>query len=874
MRSERFCFGVQPGEPRENREKGELGEPIFFQLLTQICDRLDPTASQREVLFVMLNMHSMSTVIDHRFSITTTALVIFMSLTTAQGSVLCTLYNNTALSPPSVVSGRSDGVGFDGSPPMQPPFSAVWSGVIEGDPQNPEWYTFGVDADAGFVRLWVDDHLLVDGVAGIPGANLTAKYAVRVPFYPSQTGARFRLEFTAGSANVPTQLRLLANGSAVRKDTLSDAVPAEQQRYRLERERAETGWNTWLSDDMLTHALLPQGLAFSMSFEADGYDPLTDLGSKLSCDRTVFPATHGLHDVRGEYTEIETLDFAGSTFRVESASVPATLVPGCGVAGGNSSASSVLLLKITTLRRNHSDAVTLRVRGSVPNAWIPRECNVSVDSAGTLTGLCPGFRQVTLRPSPGDSTKAKPDNSSIVVTLPVAFGDFVTFHTCPVSSQEPTTTVAVAQAIGAARERLRSRFATAYGPSKNETFAGMATAIGWNVIYVPLEGIITPVFRGSPWTLSKPHKYVLFEWDTYMASIIAGAVGDTWVSKSNLIRMTKSISAANGGYVAGFWNGDCGEADKSKPPVGALALAKLLERDPNDEWVASLLFDQFWLWNRWWRVRERDSMVAPGSTREMIGTPFQCPYTVQPPKHAANCETGLDNSPLYDQSTFNTSTNTLDSVDVGMTALVAMDAQILANISAKVRPAATAELAAHARGLQSQLSDKMWDSTRGLYFNRKWTNDTFEYMQVAAPTNFYPMLAGTPSTGQVEVMLSRWLTNSSEFCVSDECDFGVPSVSRTSPGYADNSYWRGRAWGPMNYLLYEGLKKYADRVEAAGRAVKALARQSEATFLVEWKANRRVMENFNSITGEGCDVGNAIPFYHWGALNALVGLKL
>ncbi len=59
---------------------------------------------------------------------------------------------------------------------------------------------------------------------------------------------------------------------------------------------------------------------------------------------------------------------------------------------------------------------------------------------------------------------------------------------------------------------------------------------------------------------------------------------------------------------------------------------------------------------------------------------------------------------------------------------------------------------------------------------------------------------------------------------------------------------------------------------SAKEAMAALAAQSEATFLVEWAANRRVMENFNSVTGVGCDVRNAIPFYHWGALNALVAL--
>ena len=75
----------------------------------------------------------------------------------------------------------------------------------------------------------------------------------------------------------------------------------------------------------------------------------------------------------------------------------------------------------------------------------------------------------------------------------------------------------------------------------------------------------------------------------------------------------------------------------------------------------------------------------------------------------------------------------------------------------------------------------------------------------------------------------------------------------------------------MNALVYFGLCKYSHlNSTAAARA--ALAAQSEATFLVEWVPNRRVMENYNSQTGVGCDVGNAIPFYHWGALNALVPL--
>ena len=178
----------------------------------------------------------------------------------------------------------------------------------------------------------------------------------------------------------------------------------------------------------------------------------------------------------------------------------------------------------------------------------------------------------------------------------------------------------------------------------------------------------------------------------------------------------------------------------------------------------------------------------------------------------------------------------------------------------------------------------MWSEADGLYFNRRWASSggAFAQPKVAAPTNFYPLLVSAASDAQVDRMMSRWLANATEFCVRQQpsvapngsalCGaFGMPSVSRSSPAFVDNSYWRGRCWGPMNALVYLGLRNY-EHLESATAARKALAAQSEATFLVEWVENHRVMENYNSESGAGCDVGNASPFYHWGALNALVPL--
>lgn len=162
---------------------------------------------------------------------------------------------------------------------------------------------------------------------------------------------------------------------------------------------------------------------------------------------------------------------------------------------------------------------------------------------------------------------------------------------------------------------------------------------------------------------------------------------DPWVAKSNIIRMTKSL--IYDGYVAGFWNGLCGEVDKSKPPVAGLALSHYIRARrvnhkgvaaSDETWVAALLLDQLVMWNSWWNAtRAHRGALAPGSTRAMLSSPIAC--INQDPVSASRCETGLDNSPLYDGATFVPSENCIDSVDVGMTALYARDALELANLS-------------------------------------------------------------------------------------------------------------------------------------------------------------------------------------------------
>ena len=83
--------------------------------------------------------------------------------------------------------------------------------------------------------------------------------------------------------------------------------------------------------------------------------------------------------------------------------------------------------------------------------------------------------------------------------------------------------------------------------------------------------------------------------------------------------------------------------------------------------------------------------------------------------------------------------------------------------------------------------------------------------------------------------------------------------------------WRGRIWGPHVQLIYWALShpKYAD-IPSVVTVRKALVAQGKRLVLQEWDLFRQVTENTNGLVGIGEDVGNADPFYHWGALPGFI----
>merc|ERR1712232_1468234 len=184
-------------------------------------------------------------------------------------------------------------------------------------------------------------------------------------------------------------------------------------------------------------------------------------------------------------------------------------------------------------------------------------------------------------------------------------------------------------------------------------------------------------------------------------------------------------------------------------------------------------------------------------------------------------------------------------------------------------------LKARADAMRSLLVSDLRDAESGIFVN-KFPNGSF-YRRVS-PTSFYPMLTRGPSVAQADEMMTKWMMNRTRFCItpngdyagnSDDCYWGLPSISADDSAFPKLGYWRGYVWGPMMQLTYRGLQRYDD-VPSVRTARKALCKQMTALMLNQWNRHGHICENFGPHKNTGDCTGN--KFYHWGALGGFISL--
>lgn len=393
----------------------------------------------------------------------------------------------------------------------------------------------------------------------------------------------------------------------------------------------------------------------------------------------------------------------------------------------------------------------------------------------------------------------------------------------------------------AAEQRIAS-----YGPL-SESFQAMQTILAWNATYdAPNERVISPVSRS--WSAGWGG-FVLFDWDTYFASYMY-ALFNKELAYANAIEITKAITPD--GFIPNYQS-PYGQTsfDRSQPPIGSKVIMEIYKKY-REKWLLEEVYQELLTWNRWWpKNRDRNVYLCWGSNPVAEGVKTIESHNRQ----AAAFESGLDNSPMYEDIPFNAETNTMELADVGLMAMYIMDCNSLAAMATEL---GLKQDAAELKKRAAQYSKKlqgMWDEKSGIYLNQRI--DTQEKSYRLSPTNFYPLLAGVCTQAQAARMMKEHYFNPDEF----HGEYVIPSIARNDSAFKDNDYWRGRIWGPMNFLTYMGMQQYQ-----LPEARTDLITRSKALLMKNWKKEGGIYENYNTVTGEGGDVGSADAFYHWGAL--------
>jgi len=138
-----------------------------------------------------------------------------------------------------------------------------------------------------------------------------------------------------------------------------------------------------------------------------------------------------------------------------------------------------------------------------------------------------------------------------------------------------------------------------------------------------------------------------------------------------------------------------------------------------------------------------------------------------------------------------------------------------------------------------------------------------KFSGVITPNMFLPIWAGVPlPPEQLQRLMERHMLNPDAFFR----EYPFPSLAANHPQYDPNSYWRGRLWPHIVYMMIEALWRAGYHQEADGVADRLLEMFSQSPW---------IHECYNSQTGAAFDehTGMGSPDYNW-SLATVINLLL
>ncbi|HBT94486.1 MAG TPA: hypothetical protein DEB23_09665 [Chitinophagaceae bacterium] len=599
---------------------------------------------------------------------------------------------------------------------------------------------------------------------------------------------------------------------------LCDLVNAQNQLSQKETSTKEAkamskkliqGWNTWNTRSVMSQVLLPESFSINLAIKDHSGNILEETligrdhyGSK----ERVIP---GPHAYDGSYTELE-FEWHNIKLRVQSTSV-----------------NNELYLLVSPLNVAQGDSLII-----TPRMLWNRKGEIKIDPQ-MIVGNTPTKNIKVYVNGNNKTIFSNAIHTSLEKNISVTSGNSK-------SVQYVESTIKTAK-LKFETERLKFE-------KSSEVYNAMQTVLAWTTIYDPNNNrIINPVSR----TFSPD--WVLFGWDTYFAAYML-SLNNKQLAYANAIAITKEITAK--GFIPNNSQYGHKSEDRSEPQVGSIVVREIY-RKYQEKWFLKEVYNELLSWNRWRAAnRDVDGYLVHGTDPYDYGNSKSRSATLSGKMKAAKWESGMDNSPMWDDATFDSLNHRMLMADVGLMSLYIADCHSLSEIADILGYTNDAkELTARAEKYSKKL-ETLWDDKFGLYLNKDLVTGKLSYR--LTPTLFYPLLAKVPSLNQASRMMKEHFYNEKEFWG----EFIMPSVARNDTAFNDNHYWRGRIWAPLNFLVYLGMRNYN-----LPDAKKDMVEKSKSLLLKTWISERHVCENYHAETGNGGEANTwSDAFYHWGAL--------
>ena len=402
---------------------------------------------------------------------------------------------------------------------------------------------------------------------------------------------------------------------------------------------------------------------------------------------------------------------------------------------------------------------------------------------------------------------------------------------------------------------------TARRPTVAGLFEGAPEAIGnsmlWTSTYAPGPGMIFPSVSRR-WA----HEWggwAIGGWDTFFNAILT-SLEDPDVTAAGIKAILLAQTAD--GFIPNIASGIGTNPDRTEPPVGAYGTWKVYQR-LHDRALLEWAYPRLLRWHDWWfhdrgdgqpwRDGNRDGLLEWGSSRGSASAVGGRGFL-----QGAKWESGMDDSPSWDEAAYDPHTYTLNLDSVDVNSLYALDTESLAKIASILgKDDDAGKLTAEYERMKKVVREKLWNEHDGIYEDRYWDGHFSKHL---GPMNFYPLLAGIATPEQAQRMIKEHLLNPQEFWGT----YVAPSIARNDPAFQGQFYVRGNIWPMLNYLLYEGISRYGfDQVALE------FAEKNYNLFMNDWKTNQLASEQYYAWGG----TGGGHPQYTWGALLALIPLE-